>query len=504
MSLKFQILAVVLSLAPLLRAETFEGMEYVTSGDVVPGQWNTQYDKCVSLSLAKKLPMVVFWGRRGCGYCKKLAAANATSAVVNWRKERGYIFLLGVEGEPDSSRTQALAMGGTKFPFVGFYRGDKNGNGKLTSADSLWRGAGRSGMLPVTEGTLAQQFMDSADAYLRESGGGDTPEPKPEPKPEPAPNITKTLVFGGFATSDASNFSGGLELKVVKGGKATAYVQLPADSKKPFAVKKYKFTGALAADGTATLACSKHVGQMVLRVGSSSAVGTVEHDGRRYDCSAALTSAADKKATAKFKNKAWVLSFRTTARPETFLNGYSALSVTANATGKAKVAGFLADGTKVSVSVQGRVVDGALVVPVSAPLYKNKAGGFCLTLRLGLSGAVKVERASKWISLVDGVRTELDWGETVGSPVGSFSKEAGLKFAAADFPTGLDPATVFSEKLSYKAKTGLFAGSFKVLPSGNAKRSKKTAAVNGAVVDGKGYGSAVIKKYGALPVTVVK
>ena len=99
----------------------------------------------------------------------------------------------------------------------------------------------------------------------------------------------------------------------------------------------------------------------------------MEHDGRRYDCSAALTGEADKKATAKFKNKVWVLSFRTTARPETFLNGYSALYVTANKTGKAKVAGFLADGTKVSVSVQGRVVDGALVVPVCVPLYKNKA-----------------------------------------------------------------------------------------------------------------------------------
>lgn len=102
MNLKLPILAAVLLLASFISADTFEGMEYVTSGDVVPGQWNTQYDKCVSLSLTKKLPMVVFWGRKGCGYCKKLAAANATSKVVNWRKERGYIFLLGIEGEPDS------------------------------------------------------------------------------------------------------------------------------------------------------------------------------------------------------------------------------------------------------------------------------------------------------------------------------------------------------------------------------------------------------------------
>ena len=487
----------IVCLATSLCGETFDGMEYAISGDVVPGQWNTQYDKCVMLAREKNLPLVVFWGRRSCTYCKRLAAANATSKVVNWRKERGYVFLLGIEGESDG-RIHSLAKEGKDLPFVGFYQGDRNGDGKMTASDSLWRGCGRSGKMPVTKGSLAQQFMDSADLYLQESGGGDTPEP------EPVANITKTLVFGGFATSDASNLSGGLELKVAKGGKATATVQLPADSKKPFSLKKYKFTGALAADGTATLACSKHVGQMVLRVSKTTASGTVEHGGRKYDCSAALTSDAAQKAMAAFKDKVWVLSLRTSSRPESFLNGYSALSVSANKSGKAKVSGFLADGTKVSVSVQGRLVDGALVVPVSAPLYKNKAGGFCLTLRLGASGVVKIERASKWISLVNGVRTELDWGEAVGFAAGPSLRGSSLKFAAADFPAGLDPDSVFSEKLSYNAKTGLFKGSFKVLPSGSASRSKKTATVNGAVVDGSGYGSAVIKKYGALPVTVAK
>ena len=489
----------IVCLVSSLRGETFEGLEYVTSGEVVPGQWNTQYDKCVNLSLAKKLPLVVFWGRKGCAYCKKLAAANATSTVSNWRKERGYVFLLGVEGKTDSSRTQALAMQGSKLPFVGFYRGDKNGDGKLSSADSLWRGTGRSGKMPVTSGSLAQQFMDSADSFLLGSGGGDTPDPEPQP----VMVVTKTLVYDGFVTSAVSNFfgSGGLQLKVIKGGKMKATVLLPTSSKKPFALKKYTFSGALATDGTATLACSRHIGQMVLRVDQTSATGTVEHDGLKYDCSAALTTDASKKALAAFKDKVWVLSLRTTSSPESFLNGYSALSVSANRTGKAKVTGVLADGTKVSVSVQGRVVDGALVVPVSAPLYKSKAGGFCLTLRLGLSGAVKIERASKWISFANGVRTELDWGEISGSAVGSLPQGSELKFAAADFPAGLDPETVFSQKLSYKAKTGLFKGSFKVLPSGNAKRSKKTATVNGAVVDGAGYGSAVIKKYGSLPVT---
>ena len=61
-------------------------------------------------------------------------------------------------------------------------------------------------------------------------------------------------------------------------------------------------------------------------------------------------------------------------------------------------------------------------------------------------------------------------------------------------------------KLTYKLKTGLFSGSFALYQDaskeGKPKLKKLTATVNGVVVDGVGYGSAVIKKVGAMPVVI--
>lgn len=58
-------------------------------------------------------------------------------------------------------------------------------------------------------------------------------------------------------------------------------------------------------------------------------------------------------------------------------------------------------------------------------------------------------------------------------------------------------------KLSYSARNGSFKGSFKVYGVTDRGRSKRlTATVNGVVVNGVGYGSAVIRKVGSLPVKI--
>ena len=57
--------------------------------------------------------------------------------------------------------------------------------------------------------------------------------------------------------------------------------------------------------------------------------------------------------------------------------------------------------------------------------------------------------------------------------------------------------------LAPKPGQGTFRGRFKVFAVTKAGKSKKyTATVSGAVLDGAGYGTATIKKTGAVPVTV--
>ena len=49
-------------------------------------------------------------------------------------------------------------------------------------------------------------------------------------------------------------------------------------------------------------------------------------------------------------------------------------------------------------------------------------------------------------------------------------------------------------KLSYKAKTGQFSGSFKAYVQADGRLKSTTVKVAGVLVDGAGYGTATVKK----------
>ena len=58
-------------------------------------------------------------------------------------------------------------------------------------------------------------------------------------------------------------------------------------------------------------------------------------------------------------------------------------------------------------------------------------------------------------------------------------------------------------KLTFTASSGMFKGSFKVYAKTEDGKSKKySAQVTGAVVNGVGYGTAVIKKVCSMPVNI--
>ncbi|MBP5509779.1 MAG: hypothetical protein J6Z49_02550, partial [Kiritimatiellae bacterium] len=63
-------------------------------------------------------------------------------------------------------------------------------------------------------------------------------------------------------------------------------------------------------------------------------------------------------------------------------------------------------------------------------------------------------------------------------------------------------ANVSGLKLTYTAKTGLFKGSFTVYAVKGGKLVKTKFTVNGAVTDGIGYGTAVLKGNGSVAVSV--
>ena len=233
-----------------------------------------------------------------------------------------------------------------------------------------------------------------------------------------------------------------------------------------------------------------------------------------------------------------------------FADGHSALSVAVGNKGKTKVFGFMADGTKVSLSTQLLVGDGVCAVPVSVPLYTGKKGGFGFLLWLpsGDSGDEGVAALSGWdatanktapfsvpleavedgfgvvgaVPLASGSVFALDgtfepdevavWEEflpgmavTVSGGRWTLPAKGSVKFVKddeeyVDFKDSENPSGL---NLKYAPKTGLFTGSFKVYGVTDAGKAKSyTAKVTGGVVGGVGYGTAVIKKVGSAPVTI--
>ena len=187
--------------------------------------------------------------------------------------------------------------------------------------------------------------------------------------------------------------------------------------------------------------------------------------------------------------------------------------------GKAKVAGMLADGTKVSASSQLLVGDEWCCVPVLEPkkshlafvLWLPKNGGSAVVTGLadaivGKPGTLKAGAEFRMDALL-GDAKYADYLPN-GVPVTGGAKwvlpKAGKVQLAKD--GSVDAAKLLENpsalKLTYTAKTGAFKGSFKAYSDVNGKPKGVTVNVTGVLVDGVGYGAATIKKVGGVSVTI--
>ena len=195
-------------------SSTFQGLSYSTSGEVVPGKWTAQYATAKSKAKAKNVPLVAVFVRPTCGYCKSLGSALAGSSVSSWAAKRGYYLVIGVENTTsEADSVLSFTRTGSKLPFVGVWW-QKDNSGKEVKE----KFNGRSGLMPVTAGSLAQQFMDSVDDYV--GAYADVP-----------PKYSKVTFDPRGGTMDSSH-----KTRSVVTGKAVG--SLPAVSK-----SGYKFLG---------------------------------------------------------------------------------------------------------------------------------------------------------------------------------------------------------------------------------------------------------------------
>ena len=207
------------------------------------------------------------------------------------------------------------------------------------------------------------------------------------------------------------------------------------------------------------------------------------------------------KATAAAASKAgtWTFALDTGA-------GYAGLSVIVDKKGKGKLVGTLPDGTKVSVSSQGILGDGALAIPFACAkkgsvgfVFWVKADGVALVSDLT---ELKLANGKKYLTvlvapsashrLADGKHTFKAGGVSQAFTVTGKKWNApkpNKKVRPDPNPSGL--------KLAFTEKTGMVKGTF-TLTNGKTK-TKYTVA--GAVVGGQLYGTAYVRGGASRPAT---
>ncbi len=369
--------------------------------------------------------------------------------------------------------------------------------------------------------------------------------------------------FDGLLVCDGA-VAGTVQVKVKK-GKANSSGETNAAftaTMKVLGAKKVSLSGTVGADGTAEAENEKKGLSLELEFSQFGMTGAYSMEDASYE----IIAARDRYSAGSDSAKAVVRAALANAQASwnvvlptdssegdgaAFAAGYSTLTATIGAKGKAKVKGVMADGTKVSASATLVVGENCCCLPVVVPLYSGKTGGFAFALWFtwaddasesvvevaGLSGWDASRRSGGGFAAAFGTPVVGEAGATAVSPEATFQMEDffdldgadsgfspdgtaidassglwrlpkadGVKFSKDDgwyVQDGKDYGNPAGLKLKYTAKTGRFTGSFKVFAVTDAGKSKKySAKVTGVVVGGVGYGAATVKKVGSMPVKV--
>ena len=178
----------------------------ISSGEIIQGEWNRNFTAAKSYADANLVPMLVFWGRSGCGYCSRLKTAMEGADFISWQQERKYVMVAVYEGDSQSNKCLSFTGGG-ELPRIAIYGFDKNGSSRVLKF------AGRDGSMPVKSGSLSEQLMNSVDVTLTGWQTGATGSATA------AQSVMSKAVTYRAAVRDGDEICGILQLKIGKGNK---------------------------------------------------------------------------------------------------------------------------------------------------------------------------------------------------------------------------------------------------------------------------------------------
>ena len=264
----------------------------------------------------------------------------------------------------------------------------------------------------------------------------------------------------------------------------------------------------------------------IVRIGAEGVMGSCTDGESTYAIQGArkpfrARDDAAKARAASLQKGFWTFALADSGKGgSSFTRGYSTFSVTTTATGKAKVVGFLGDGSRVALSSQVLLGEnGKMLVPVI-----GKKGGFSMLLKfddgkisavIGVSGWKTAVSTGEWApDAVFDARSGSGAGavpDTMYLQIEGFNPAAGLGGkAVAVSPVGDAVASngrtwtgtkgVTDLKVTFNQEDGTFKGAFYVSVTEGGRSKRLRAAVNGVVVNGVPHGTAVMRNVGAWAV----
>ena len=376
--------------------------------------------------------------------------------------------------------------------------------------------------------------------------GSGTPQP-------PAPAPTGDEMPSAACTYDASVFDstgavcGTIQLKAGKPNKKSGKSKIAAKIMLLGGEKAtLKGEAAVSASGPTPVSLTSGTFALDLSLEKDSVTGTLSgmqvEGARNY----AATKGDARSADYGKWTGSWTVALASSSGAgagSAFSHGYSALTVKVAKKGKAKVKGFMADGTKISATGQLLLSDdnATASLPFVVQMYAGKAGGFgglvSLTPTNALASALTDWNAAPnakapfvaALTASGGAKAVLPGAgphflhvETndvshLAGILAPYLPSVGFSLAGtkARLPsadkikldaTGALPAAQTlgnpaGLKLSFKSD-GTFKGSFKAYRFDGPSLKAVKATINGVMTADGGYGAAVIKGIGSLPVVV--
>lgn len=379
-----------------------------TSADV--GQWTSLFNLAKEKAEIEHRPMLVYWGSASCSYCTALANACTQAEVLEWLQARQiYAVLCKGDFTDDAATCHVFARSGTKLPFVAVYWPKEDGSTLLKKFN------GRSGSMPVSRGTLAEQLMRSVDQILvgwnpdgtTTGGEPDSGREDPEGPTSPAPKDNKFARTAfktalPFCQSSSQACVGVATVSGTSKGKVAVKYQSGKSSRQ---ISINAGNWSVAADGMATARGSAPGGKQILLELSADGVlsGTMK-DGD-YG-STGLEAVAVDIATTSFAayqgSYAAALPPMGLEGPIVAAHGVPTMTINlaspvAARKGAAKVALTFPDGKTASISAQVVMGEEGMLLPIVKMSGKN-ALGTLLAFDVPTGGKANVIHASGTMS----------------------------------------------------------------------------------------------------------